>query len=361
MIITVYDTYNLFSLQCDIIITVRGTRKRYDEKRKIKMKNQENAVIEETNSSGKKNKKSGRQEPWPVMFIIAFLIMLVAEIFGGVIKFFMDGIADGSGMREFAAAAYYVPFIMYWVALILYCRISKKDRPVISTVTTKLKGNNIKMFAVGTAIGLATNGLCILAAFLHNDIELSFSQFNLLSLVLLSVSVLIQSAAEEFVCRGFLYYKLQNKYKKPVIYITLNSVFFGLCHLGNSGVTALSICNIVFIGILFSLIVYFTDSLWAAFAAHAAWNFNQNIIFGLPNSGMESEYSVFSLNAESAKNSIFYNVDFGVEGTVFVVLVIAVSCAAIYFIGKKTERKDRYDIWAEETAEDSVLAQPVNV
>ena len=53
---------------------------------------------------------------------------------------------------------------------------------------------------------------------------------------------------------------------------------------------------------------------------HTGWNFTQNLLFGLPNSGLVSEASVFGLDAASARNSFVYNVDFGVEGAMPAVL-----------------------------------------
>ena len=49
-------------------------------------------------------------------------------------------------------------------------------------------------------------------------------------------------------------------------------------------------------------------------AIHTAWNFTQNFIFGLPNSGLVSEASIFALDAANAKTSWIYSASFGVEG-----------------------------------------------
>ena len=90
------------------------------------------------------------------------------------------------------------------------------------------------------------------------------------------------------------------------------------------------------IGIIFSLIVYYYNSLWAAMCFHTLWNYTQNIIFGLPNSGAVSEYSIFKLEAASATSGFFYDVGFGVEGSIGSTLVLAVVLAAILFIAIPT-------------------------
>jgi hypothetical protein len=98
-------------------------------------------------------------------------------------------------------------------------------------------------------------------------------------------------------------------------------------------------------GLIWSLLVYYYDSVWVAFWFHAAWNYTQNIIFGLPNSGIISEYSIFKLEAASARNGLFYNVDFGVEGSIGSSLVLLVVIIVLVIINRK--KPEKRDYWAE--------------
>ena len=93
------------------------------------------------------------------------------------------------------------------------------------------------------------------------------------------------------------------------------------------------------------MMVYYYNNLWGAMAFHAAWNFTQNLIFGLPNSGIVSEYSIFALEAASARDGLFYNVNFGVEGSVGACALLAVIAVAIFVINRN--RPEANDIWAE--------------
>jgi hypothetical protein len=86
-----------------------------------------------------------------------------------------------------------------------------------------------------------------------------------------------------------------------------------------------------------------------AMAAHAGWNFTQSILAGLPNSGNVVPYSVFSLDAASARDSFFYNVAFGVEGTVPAIAIQVVVLIALVAIGIKLGGRPT-DIWAGEEA-----------
>ena len=131
-----------------------------------------------------------------------------------------------------------------------------------------------------------------------------------------------------------------------MVAIVGNALLFALLHLANNGVTVLSVLNIFLVGILFSLMVYYMDSLWCAFAVHTAWNFTQNILFGLPNSGINVPYLVFKLDAATARDSFAYNVGFGIEGTLLADVVLLVACVLLYLWGRKHGKKSM-DVWAE--------------
>ena len=87
-------------------------------------------------------------------------------------------------------------------------------------------------------------------------------------------------------------------------------------------------------GVFFAMIIYYFDSIWLACAIHSAWNYSQNIILGLPNSGQAATKSVFEV--VSSQNNFFYNTTFGIEGSVLTVIILAISCLSLYLLyGKK--------------------------
>ncbi len=145
-------------------------------------------------------------------------------------------------------------------------------------------------------------------------------------------------------CRGFLYQRLMRRYRKPAVAIVGNICLFGLLHVGNPGATVLGLLSVLLSGLLFSMLVYYMDSLWAAMAAHTAWNFTQNILLGLPNSGIVTPFSVFKLEAASAMDSFAYSVGFGLEGTVLAAVFLLVASAVVMVWGMKKGKKPT-DIW----------------
>ncbi|MBQ9928776.1 MAG: CPBP family intramembrane metalloprotease [Lachnospiraceae bacterium] len=291
----------------------------------------------------------------PVLYVKTFMMILFGQALGTLILLFVQDalVAIDPVLAEsdvWITGLQYGLFIGIWILMILCLAISKKSRPILKCTWIQTKGNNLVNLLMGLLLGFGLNAFCVLIAWLHKDIYLYFDSFRPLSFLLLFVLVFIQSSAEEVLCRGYLYQKLLKGYKHPTVAILGNSLLFALLHLGNEGVTLLSIINIVTVGILCSLFVYYMDSLWCAFGMHAAWNFTQNILFGLPNSGMVFPYSVFKLDASTATDSFAYNVGFGIEGTVMSTLILVLACVAMVLWGRKHGKKQS-DIWETNSIE----------
>ncbi len=295
----------------------------------------ENNIVPEVELAEKKTHPAMLIFGWLLMFLLSYVLLIVGQLLGQFIAF----IPIMTSSDAWITSTMYFQFIGIWVVFIVFMLIYKKDRAIISKLGTKEKGNNFKFFMLGILLGFLMNGVCILVAWLNKDIYMYYDGFDPLMLIIVFIAVFIQSSAEELVCRGFLYQRLMRIYKKPWVAIILNSAFFGCLHLMNPGVTFLSIVNIVVVGIFFSLFVYYYDSIWAAMAMHAAWNYCQNIVFGLPNSGQVVPFSILKLDASTARDSFAYNVGFGIEGTLFADIVLALGCVVLIILGQRKKKK----------------------
>lgn len=288
--------------------------------------------------------------------LAAILLTLLGQVLGAVLVMMPVGVfmgISGNVIMEQGKLALppvldtvtmYLPTIGVWIVLLL-CYLKKRNRPLFRSITPYCSGNTVKKFLLGLLIGGGMNGFCILAACLHGDISLAFSGGDIFPLLLILLCVFIQSSSEELLCRSYFYQKLYHRYN-AVVAIAGNSLFFAMLHLGNPGINAPAFIDLLLSGLMFSLMVYYMDSIWCAFAAHTAWNYTQNIIFGLPNSGLKVPFSIFKLEG-AAKDSFFYNAAFGIEGTWFAVIVEAAVIAVIIIWGRKDHRKPT-DIWAPE-------------
>ena len=132
--------------------------------------------------------------------------------------------------------------------------------------------------------------------------------------------------------------------------IVVNSVVFGLLHAANPGITVLAMADLILCGFAFSLLRWYSGSIWTCMGIHTMWNYTQNLIFGLPNSGLVSETSIFHMDAANANSNWIYDFTFGVEGAVPAVLMEVVLIVAILYLGKKKGRLgelklSKYDAW----------------
>ena len=293
-----------------------------------------------------REEKSGKSRFSNGIFItclVAFALMSLGQLLGVGLEF-IPGFDTASPAVQ--TGIMYYEFIGIWLVFGLYYLISGKDRPIAKALGTRPRGNNLKMFLFGLIVfGFGLNAFCILCAWLHKDIFIYFDSIEPLGLIFVFIGVLVQSGAEELVCRNFIYQRLRRCYKNPWVAILANAILFALLHVGNPGVTVLAIIDIFCTGILYSMMVLYFDSIWCAIAAHTMWNFTQNIIFGLPNSGLVVPFSIFKLDAASAMDSFAYNVGFGVEGTIVAIGIQAVAILLLWLWGRKHAKPD-YDVWA---------------
>lgn len=183
------------------------------------------------------------------------------------------------------------------------------------------------------------NSFCVLVAYIHKNITLTWNYINIILLLFCFLAVLIQCLAEEMLNRIFIFEKIKKSYNSPLLAIVINSLFFGLIHIFNDDISILAIVSIISMGVLTSLMIYYYDNIWGAVGIHTAWNFTQNIIFGLLNSGNPSAYSIFKM--VDSRNSFAYNTYFGIEATWIAILTILLVSIILYLYNSKHKMKGR--------------------
>lgn len=189
---------------------------------------------------------------------------------------------------------------------------------------------------LGLGLNLATGGVAIL----QKNIALTYVGVDPAMFCAFLLAVTIQSGGEELVTRWFIYENVKKYFpNKPIVPILLNACFFMVLHLTNPGISFMPLVSLVLVGILYSLLVYYFHSFWAAVVAHASWNFCQNIILGLPNSGTPSAFSMYSYDAAAATNGFAYDTAFGIEGSIMAAILLAGACVVIFLIGRKRQAK----------------------
>ena len=298
-----------------------------------------------------KKRKFSLFDNFVVMGLISTILLwggliLNGRLFKQPLNKFLEMVSPGCTTTDVGATALsYVGFQGIWVLVMLVIVLIPCNRPILKSLTQKTRGNTLRMFAVGLLIGLGANLLCAFIAMLHGDIRISFVSFQPVSLLIVFLTILIQSGAEELVYRIFAHQHMVRRYGSHVFAALVIVPFFAINHALNPGfgfVPFLSLCGL---GLLCAALVFWMDSPWAAIAAHTAWNFCQNILLGLPNSGGVATYSVFKL--ETAKDSFAYNVIFGPEGAITATIVLLAATGLIAWWGTK-HKVTPTPVWEDE-------------
>lgn len=295
--------------------------------------------MSEVRNTEKKKKKFSLIDNFVVMGLVSTILLWGGLVLNGVlfkrllIKF-LEMLSPGCTVTDVGATALsYVRFMGIWLLVMLLIILIPRNRPILKALTTKTRGNTPKMFAVGLGVGLGTNLLCAVIAMLHGDIRITFVSFQPISFLLVFVTIMIQSGAEELIYRIFAHQHMVRRYGNHVFAAVVIVPVFVMNHVGNPGFGFVPFLGLCGLGLLCAAMVIYLDSPWAAIAVHTAWNFCQNIILGLPNSGGVATYSVFKL--EAVKDSFAYNVVFGPEGAITAAIILLIATGLVAWWGTK--------------------------
>ncbi len=103
--------------------------------------------------------------------------------------------------------------------------------------------------------------------------------------VLWGVAFLIVGMLEEVLLRGYLLLALARAMRFWPAAIA-SSILFTLMHIPNPGETAFGLAQVFLIGIVFSIMLRRTGSLWLPIGFHAAWDWGQSYLYGVADSGI---------------------------------------------------------------------------
>ena len=285
---------------------------------------------------------------FPIACLLGFLFTLCGMLIAYLPRFYYICKLFTSDQDTLDQMASYTDFTGIWVLAIAVFLIFKNNRPLIKVVLPDNKKKILLGILAGALIGFVLNGTAILGAFLMGNIKLSYSGFKILPLIGFLIFIPIQSGAEELALRCYVYQKLRRRYNNPLVAIIGNSLLFMSFHLSNNGVNIACLFQLFEVGLFFSLIIYYYDNFWVVAAAHSAWNFTQNITFGLLNSGIPSACSIFKL--DEASNGFFYDTGFGVEGAWGTDILMAIAIIVIILMNRgKGERNDLWAHWEKHT------------
>ena len=248
---------------------------------------------------------------------IGLSLTLIPEPARGTFDLVGLGIAEGAAL----------------ISVLLLWRLADR-RPVRALGLSQ--DRRLRRWLKGAAIATLMMGFIVVVAFMLIDgATLSVNtNLSLAALGLLGgfVGYLLQGPAEEVLFRGYMLENIQRQWGvRPAIVVT--ALAFGVVHAPNPAFGVVPFVNLVLFGLAAALYKVYADGnqLWGVLAMHTVWNWLQQVVFGLPNSGIApaADYTLFSVSPNTDLPALFWGGGFGPEGTfaaTLVLLVLAATC-----------------------------------
>lgn len=294
---------------------------------------------------------------WPVLISILFYVLLAflfiegglwigSELVGPfslVIGFLVDFFSPGNGIASIQEFFYHYflyyelfSFVIILFLFIFWVKVIEKN--ALSSLGF-VKRNWLKYLGWGIMFSLVQMGVIALVyqvsgigSFVLNELSLE----PLLFILGLFPFWLLQGGTEEVATRGWLLTRIAARTNLPLA-IAISSSLFGILHMGNAGVTFLSVLNIILDGVLAGLLFIYTDSIWLVVAQHGTWNYVQGNLLGFQVSGTGADASIFSFTMGSGPDWLTGGA-FGAEGSIITTLVLLLSLVIVYRLGERKEK-----------------------
>ncbi|MCR4638635.1 type II CAAX endopeptidase family protein [Ruminococcus sp.] len=223
-------------------------------------------------------------------------------------------------------------------ASVLYWKLIEKRKLSEMGLTKHIGG-----WFAGALIGTGLLFVCVAAIMLTGSISFEgLSQdTNAPMLMLLLGGYIIQSAAEEFLCRGLVLCSLRDRVPMPVA-VAASTFVFTFNHWGNfsgsepryifSGVLCL-----VVISCVFSFLTLKTKSIWAACGLHSLWNFCLSCVLGLDLSGERASAALIDM--KSVGENLLNGGNYGIETSIITAALLAAAAVLLWHMYKRNDRK----------------------
>ena len=294
---------------------------------------------------------------WPVLISTLFYVLLASLFIEGglwigselvgpfslVIGFLVEFFSPGNGTASIQEFFYHYllyyelsSFVIILFLFIFWVKVIEKN--ALSSLGF-VKRNWLKYLAWGILMSLVQMGVIALVYQLSGIGSFELNELSLepiLFILGLFPFWLLQGGTEEVATRGWLLTRIAARANLPLA-IAISSSLFGILHMGNAGVTFLSVLNIVLDGVLAGLLLVYTDSIWLVVAQHGTWNYVQGNLLGFQVSGTGADASIFSFTMGSGPDWLTGGA-FGAEGSIITTLVLLVSLVIVYRLGERKER-----------------------
>lgn len=159
----------------------------------------------------------------------------------------------------------------------------------------------------------------------------------LAGVAVVAIGWVVQGAAEEVLCRGWILPVVGARYGLWVG-VASNSLIFAILHGLNPNVGPLAVLNLVVVGVFLSLYALREGGLWGVCGWHAAWNWAQGNLYGFEVSGAAPAGGTL-LDLREAGPDTLTGGAFGPEGGLAVTAVLAAGMVFLLLVGPRGGRQ----------------------
>jgi len=164
------------------------------------------------------------------------------------------------------------------------------------------------------------------------------------------VVFIVVALLEESLLRGYLQFTLARGLGFWWAALIL-SCLFGVLHGSNPGESPVGLIGVGAVGLVFSLSLWYTGSLWWAIGFHAAWDWGQSFFYGTADSGLIAEGHL--LQEHAVGNPLWSGGTDGPEGSILALALLVIVTAAMFlWWGKHTVSPFAGTAWKPRRVED---------
>jgi uncharacterized protein len=203
----------------------------------------------------------------------------------------------------------------------------------------------------GAAIGALMMGSIVLVWYTLLDGAVWSLNPNLgragLALLAGLVAFLVQGPSEEILFRGYILQIVSARWNLTWG-IGVSAVLFAAAHVANTSFGLLPLLNLVLFGVAtgaYKMLID-DDQLWGVFAIHSVWNWLQQDVFGLENSGNASPIAntLFHVEPNRQVADVVWGGGFGPEGTLAATLMLLALLVGVLVRVRRRSRDRTADV-----------------
>ncbi|MBQ7928664.1 MAG: CPBP family intramembrane metalloprotease [Methanobrevibacter sp.] len=247
-----------------------------------------------------------------IMFVVGVLMSLVTSLVFGLdfLKFVFGGGIDGLNSAMPIIFSDLLIF-MFVPGLYLASKIVN-DRPFSSYASSR-GGWNFKLYLKALIIPVILFVIFQYIDLTINGANAGTSQVSILFLIVLFITIPLQSIAEEFMFRGILMQTLGSWFKIPILAVIIQAIIFALAH----GYNSFGFVEMIVSGLVFGFFAWKTNGIEVSSALHTANNFCVGFFVML---------GLYTSTSSPQLNSVLSVI-------VFEILL----CILMHYLGKKTD------------------------